>query len=394
MDFDTIEQIPLTGRRVLVRASLNVPLGSQGQVVNDYRLQQAVPTIRHAAERKAKVIIAGHLGRPETGVDPSLSLAPIARRLTHLLGRPVVMAENTVGPSVTKSVASMRPGDIVLLENLRFHRGETSNDLAFARELASFTDVYVNDAFSVSHREHASIVGVAKLCQTNAIGFLMQKEIEAFSRLRHHAPSPFVVILGGSKVKTKLAVISYLAKTCDVVLLGGLIGLTMLRAAGIGVGATDVEQGLLGEAKTVLAESRHARASVLSAKDHVVAERLDPGAPFRSTEGVSIPDGYVGCDIGPKTVEEFTEILRRAKTIFWNGPLGACEIPRCDRGTNRVAEAISEDASINVAGGGDTVAYLVRSGYGKSFSHLSTGGGAALEFLVQGDLPGLAALLH
>ncbi|NGZ03233.1 MAG: phosphoglycerate kinase [Nitrospira sp. WS238] len=392
MVLKTIEHLPITGKRVLLRAGLNVPLDSEGRVADDFRLKQALPTIRHAAERKARVIVAGHVGRPTSGADRTFSLAPVAQRLAQLLGRSIAMAEDCVGRSVQDEISRMQPGEILLLENLRFHPQESNNDEEFAIQLASLADVYVNDAFSVSHREHASIVGVASHCQTTGIGFLMENELEALSRLRKNPASPFIVILGGAKVRTKLHAVRHFAKTCDNLILGGLMGLTMLRANGIGVGRSHIDQDLVEEAKTILAESRHARAKVFVAKDHLVAEDLTPNASARPTKDASIPEDCVGCDIGPRTIDDFTRIIRLARTIFWNGPMGASEMSACSHGTKAVAEAITEEASYNVAGGGDTVAYLVRSGFAKSFSHLSTGGGAALQYLVHGNLPGLEAL--
>lgn len=392
MVLKTIEHLPITGKRVLLRAGLNVPLDSEGRVADDFRLKQALPTIRHAAERKAKVIVAGHVGRPTSGADRTFSLAPVAHRLAQLLGRSIAMAEDCVGRSVQDEISRMQPGEILLLENLRFHPQESNNDEEFAIQLASLADVYVNDAFSVSHREHASIVGVASHCPTTGIGFLMENELEALSRLRKNPASPFIVILGGAKVRTKLHAVRHFAKTCDNLILGGLMGLTMLRANGIGVGRSHIDQDLVEEAKAILAESRHARAKVFVAKDHLVAEDLTPNASARPTKDASIPEDCVGCDIGPRTIDDFTRIIRPARTIFWNGPMGASEMSACTHGTKAVAEAITEQASYNVAGGGDTVAYVVRSGFAKSFSHLSTGGGAALQYLVHGSLPGLEAL--
>lgn len=392
MIFKTIEHLPITGKRVLVRAGLNVPLDSDGRVVDDFRLKQAIPTIRHAAERKAKVILAGHLGRPTSGADRALSLTPVARRLEQLLGQSIAMAGDCVGRSVHDKIGRLQPGEILLLENLRFHPQESNNDEEFARQLAALADAYVNDAFSVSHREHASIVGVASHCSTTGIGFLMENELEALSRLRNNPASPFVVIVGGAKVRTKLRAVRHFVKTCDNLILGGLMGLTMLRANGIGVGRSHIDQDLVEEAKTILAEGRHARAKVFVAKDHLVAEDFTQDASVRPTKDASISQDSVGCDIGPRTIDDFTRIVRNARTIFWNGPMGVSEISACTHGTEAVAKAITEEASYNVAGGGDTVAYLVRSGFAKSFSHLSTGGGAALQYLVDGSLPGLEAV--
>ena len=389
MVLKTIEHLPITGTRVLLRAGLNVPLDSEGRVADDFRLKQALPTIRHAAERKAKVILAGHLGRPASGADHGLSLAPVAHRLGQLLGRSIAMAGDCVGQSVHDQIGRLQPGEILLLENLRFHPEESNNDEEFARQLASLADVYVNDAFSVSHRAHASIVGVASHCPTTGIGFLMENELETLSRLHHNPASPFVVIIGGAKVRTKLPAVRHFVQACDHLVLGGLIGLTMLHANGIGIGRSHIDPDLVEEAKTILAEGRHARAKMFVPKDHLVAEDFTQNASVRPTKDASIPEDCVGCDIGPRTIDDFTRIVRHARTIFWNGPMGASEISACTHGTKAVAEAITEEASYNVAGGGDTVAYLVQSGFAKSFSHLSTGGGAALQFLVDGSLPGL-----
>jgi phosphoglycerate kinase len=392
MVLKTIEQLPITGKRVLVRTGLNVPLGAEGQVADDFRLNQALPTIRHAAERKAKVIVAGHLGRPTSSADRAFSLAPVAHRLGKLLGQSIGMAEDCVGRSVHDVIVRLQPGEILMLENLRFHPEESSNDEEFARRLASLADVYVNDAFSVSHREHASIVGVASHSPITGIGFLMENELEALSRLRDNPASPFVVIVGGAKVRTKLNAVHHLLQKCDYMVLGGLMGLTMLHANGIGVGHSHIEKDLVEEAKTILAEGRHARAKMFVAKDHLIADDLTKDASFGPTKDAWVPGDCVGCDIGPRTIDDFTRIVCQARTVFWNGLMGACELSPCRQGTDAVAEAITEEASYNVVGGGDTVSYLLRSGCAKSFSHLSTGGGAALKILVDGDLPGLLAL--
>jgi phosphoglycerate kinase len=375
-----------------VRAGLDVPLGADGQVLEDFRLKRALPTIRHAAERKAKVVLMGHLRHPASGADRALSLSPVARRLKQLLNHSITMVEDCVGPSVHDAIDRLRPGGILLLENLRFHPEESSNDERFADQLASLADVYINDAFSASHRKHASIIGVASRCRRTGIGFLMEQELVALSRLRRNPASPFIVIIGGAKVRTKLAAVRHVLRTCDYVVLGGLMGLTLLRANGIGVGRSPIEPDLMEEARTILSEGRHARAKMLVAKDHLISDGITEDAPVRPTKDASIPEECVACDIGPRTIDGFTHIIRQARTVFWNGPMGASEILSCRQGTDAVAEAIKAEASYNVAGGGDTVNYLLRSGVAKSFSHLSTGGEAALQFLVDGSLPGLEVL--
>lgn len=397
MSIPTIDQLALAHERVLMRVDFNVPLGPQREVTDATRIRAALPSIRYAVEHDAKLVLASHLGRPKGAVEPRLSLEPAARTLETLLGRPVTLAGDCIGPAVRQQVATLSDGGVLLLENLRFHAEEEANDAGFGRELAELADVYVNDAFGAAHRAHASVVGaVAHFrgpAKQRGVGLLMRKELDALSALLDAPKKPFVVILGGAKVSDKIGLIRNLLPRADDVIVGGGMAYTLLQAQGVGIGKSLVEPNSIEEATRLLADARSRGVGVHLPQDHVVTAALTSGVSSETTAGEDVPDDRLGVDVGPRTVARFREVLQSAKTVLWNGPMGVFEMAPFDRGTREVAQAVASLTDcFSVVGGGDTVAALTQADLAGRISHISTGGGAALEFLESGDLPGLAAL--
>lgn len=391
----TIDDLDVKGKRVLVRVDFNVPLKEDEQgnlvVADDTRIREALPTIRALMQAGAKVILMSHLGRPKGQPDPKYSLAPVARRLEELLGVRVRFVSNIVGEAVRQAINSMPEGGVILLENTRFHPGETKNDPELARQLAELADVYVNDAFGSAHRAHASTEGVAHYVKQAAMGYLMKREVEYLSRLLENPEHPFVAILGGAKVSDKIGVIKNLLPRVDRLLIGGAMSYTFLKALGHNVGASRVEEDRLEEARQLY---EAAQGKILLPVDHVVAPEFSNEAPSQVVEG-DIPDGLMGLDIGPKTIERYREEILQARTVVWNGPMGVFEMPNFAKGTFAIAEALAEATdrgALTVVGGGDSVAAITQAGYADRVSHVSTGGGAMLEFLEGKELPGLIAL--
>jgi len=380
----------LRGQRVFVRADLNVPI-QDGRVGDDTRIRATLPTLQRLLDAGARVIVASHLGRPKGKVDPKYSLAPVARRLGELLGRPVAFASDCVGATADAAVAALRDGEILLLENLRFHAEEEKNEAGFAASLARLADVYVNDAFGTAHRAHASTAGMVPLVARAAAGDLMLRELEQLRRVL--APErPFLCLLGGAKVSDKLSVLGAMVERADVVAVGGAMAYTFLRAQGKPVGASLVEPDREADARRVLAAAQAAGHALLLPVDHVVAQRPEAGAPHRVAK--EIPDGWLGVDIGPETAAAYAAQASRARTIFWNGPMGIFEIDAFAKGTEAVARAVAASGAHTVVGGGDSLAAVNKLGLGGRISHLSTGGGASLEFVEGRELPGVAALEH
>jgi phosphoglycerate kinase len=392
MKIFTIDQLPIADRSVFIRVDFNVPLTEKGEVADDTRIREALPTIRYAVEKGAKVILASHLGRPKGKAEPKLSLTPVAKRLEELLKKPVSLAPDCIGPAVKEHVNGLSSGDVTLLENLRFHIEEEKNAPVFARALAELAEVYVNDAFGSSHRAHASVVGMVSHFARKGIGFLMHKEVEALSRLWANPERPFVVILGGAKVSDKIGLIRGLLPRANAIAIGGAMAYTVQLAQGIPIGNSPVEAGKLEEVKELLKESTQRGVAVLLPKDHIAVRELKTGALYTVTPGQEIPAENAGVDIGPQTIESFCSAVQPARTIFWNGPMGVFEIPPFDRGTRAVAAAVVQSQAFSVAGGGDTVSALKQTGLAAKVGHISTGGGASLEFLETGDLPGIAVL--
>jgi 3-phosphoglycerate kinase len=381
------------GKRVLVRVDFNVPQDEQGRITDDRRIQAALPTIRYLLDRDARVILVSHLGRPK-GVDPKWTLKPVAERLSELLGRPVRFAKDSVGPAAEAAVAEMSPGDVLLLENVRFHPEEEKNDPAFARQLADLADLFVNDAFGTAHRAHASTEGVTHDLPSVA-GFLMQKELEVLGSALGNPRRPFVAILGGKKVSDKIGVIEHLMDQVDALLIGGAMAFTFLKAMGLEIGKSVLDEDGLDLARRVLERSASQGPRLELPVDLVVARAFDPEAESKVVPADAIPPDWLGMDIGPKTVDRFRDALSGAMSVIWNGPMGVFEMPRFAAGTRAVAELVAERTSAGattIIGGGDSAAAVEQMGLADRMTHISTGGGASLEFLEGKELPGVAAL--
>jgi phosphoglycerate kinase len=389
MPYSSIRDLDLNGKRVFIRVDFNVPLqkneNGDMEITSDKRIKASLPTIKYALDHGAGLILASHLGRPKGKPNPEMSLKPVAARLQEVLGRPVKMAPDCVGPEV----AAMKPapGEVLLLENLRYHAEEEKNDPEFAKQLASLCDVYVNDAFGSAHRAHASTEGMIKYVPTAAAGLLMEKELQYLGMATTNPARPCVAILGGAKVSDKIEVIQNLGKVVDKLVIGGAMAYTFLRAQGKPTGKSLVEEDKIELAKMLLATLGD---KLLLPVDHVVVSEIAAGAPFEVVE--TIPEGKIGVDIGPKSVEAFSKVIAGAKTVIWNGPMGIFEKPPFDKGTVALAKAVAESGSISVVGGGDSEKAIKAAGVADKISHVSTGGGASLEFLAGIQLPGVAAL--
>ncbi|NNL65083.1 MAG: phosphoglycerate kinase [Myxococcales bacterium] len=387
-DLDGLIAAGVAGRRVFVRADLNVPL-RDGAVADDTRIRASLPTLSRLVAAGARVIVASHLGRPKGERKPALSLAPVAKLLGERLGREVRFCNDCIGEPAEQAAAALADGEVLLLENLRFHAGETANDPEMASALARLADDYVNDAFGTAHRAHASTAGMVPHMARAAAGDLLRAELEHLERVRT-PERPFVCLLGGAKVSDKLAVLEALAERADTLCVGGAMAYTFLRAQGLPTGASLVEADRVEDAKRILASAAAAGRRVLLPVDHVVAERPEAGAPARTVR--EIPDGWLGVDVGPETAAAYGEACAAARTIFWNGPMGIFEIEAFSEGTRAVARAVADSPAHSVVGGGDSLAAVHKAGVGERISHLSTGGGASLEFLEGKALPGLVAL--
>ena len=388
-----IDDMQLSGKRVFIRVDFNVPLEGR-RITDDTRIREALPTIRRAVEMGGKVILASHLGRPK-GVEAKLSLEPAASRLSELLGgkHEVILADDCVGNGVRKLVKELKDGQVLMLENLRFHKEEEANDESFARELASFADVYINDAFGTAHRAHASTAGMVPFVKEKGAGLLMRKELEYLGGVMKTPAKPFVAILGGAKVSDKIKVIESLLPKVDALLVGGAMAYTFLKAQGIEVGKSRVEEDKLSLATRMLEAAQRLKTSLVLPVDHVCGtEPSDKGRVVEVAER-DIPADLMGLDIGPKSRMLFTQHIRDAKTVVWNGPMGLFEVPRFAEGTRVVAEAMANNkGAVTVVGGGDSAAAVNEMGLASKLSHVSTGGGASLEFLEGRELPGVKAL--
>ena len=391
----TLDDVNVRGKRVLIRVDFNVPLDTSDDgspcVADDTRIRAALPTIRHVLDQKGKVILISHLGRPGGQPNPDLSLACVAEHLGTLIEERVRFSSNTVGDTVEEVVDGMSEGSVILLENTRFDAGEKANDETFAKGLAALADVYVNDAFGAAHRAHASTAGVAQFVDTAVMGRLMESEIEALTRVRDQPDHPMVAILGGAKVSDKLGTIRALSDTADHLLIGGAMSYTFLKALGRDVGNSRVEEDRLDTAESLYED---AEGRLVLPSDHVVADALEEDAEASVVDD-GIPEGKMGLDIGPDTVDTYRDIISEAATIVWNGPMGVFEIEQFSKGTMAVAEAVADatdDGAFSVVGGGDSVSALSRSGFTDRISHVSTGGGAMLTFLEGAPLPGIEAL--
>ena len=387
----TIKDLALDGRRVFIRVDFNVPMEGD-RITDDTRIRAALPTIKYALDHKATVILASHLGRPKGKPKPEFSLAPVAKHLSSILGRPVAFAPDCIGDQATTVIEANR-GGVVVLENLRFHAEEEKNDSAFAQALAALADVYVNDAFGSAHRAHASTEGIVHHVKEAAAGFLMAAEVEYLGRALGQPERPFVAILGGAKVSDKLEVIENLLGRVDALIVGGAMAYTFLKAQGKPVGRSLVEQDLVATATDLLARAQARGITLALPVDHVVAPKLEAGAPAETlTVGDERIGDRMGLDIGPKTIAAYAEIIRTAKTVVWNGPMGVFEIDAFAQGTIGVAKAVAAVHGTTIIGGGDSVAAVTKAGVAEKMTHISTGGGASLEFLAGQALPGVVAL--
>jgi phosphoglycerate kinase len=382
--------LPLDGRRLFLRVDFNVPLDG-GRVSDDTRIVETLPTVRLACERGARVVCASHLGKAKGKPKPELSLKPVAVRFAERLGKPVRFVDDCVGPEAEKAAASLEPGEVLLLENLRFHGGEEANDPAFAKQLAALADVYVDDAFGAAHRAHASVVGVPAIISEKGAGLLLEKEVRELSRLLE-PQRPFAAILGGAKISGKIDTLRVLSRRADVLLIGGGMANHFVRALGLPVGKSLLEEDKVALAREILDFCKEAGKTIALPSDFVVAKSPDDGAGARTVTIQKIPDDLMTLDVGPKTLEQFARLLKPAKTVFWNGPMGVFEKPPFDKGTMALAKIVADLPAVTVVGGGESVQAAHEAGVAEKFTHVSTGGGASLEFLAEGKLPGVEAL--
>lgn len=387
-----IKELDLRGKKVLVRVDFNVPLDEQGNITDDIRIRSVLPTLNHALDENAALIICSHLGRPKGEPKPEFSLAPAAKRLSRLLGKEVKLAPDCVGPEVEAMAAGLQPGEVLLLENLRFHPEEQANDQEFSRKLAALGEVYINDAFAVAHRAHASVVGIPRFVKESGAGFLLQKEMDYFHRSVGNPTRPLVAVIGGAKVSSKLGALTNLMDRVDKMIIGGAMANTFLKSQGLDVGLSRVEEDLLDTARELLDKARRKGVKLYLPVDCVVAPELDAGAETMRVTCQEIPPRWMALDIGPATTILFTEALDDAKTIIWNGPMGVFEIDAFSRGTMAMVQALVNSHALTIVGGGDTDVAIHRAGQMDSISYVSTGGGAFLMLMEGKTLPGVEAL--
>lgn len=387
-----VDQIDVKNKRVFLRADFNVPLDGDMHITDDRRIRSSLPTINYLIDEGARVVLASHLGRPKGSPDARYSMAPVAKRLSRLLSKEVRYTGELVGPSVEREVERLKAGEIFLLENLRFDRGEESNDLEFSKKLARLADVYVNDAFGAAHRSHASVVGITQFIKELSIGFLMKKEVSYLKGAITNPTRPLVAILGGGKVSSKLGVISNLHEKVDKMIIGGGMAFTFYRAMGLETGRSLVEENLVEMAREMLNHSRERNVKFYLPMDCVVAESREPNAPTKIVPYQEIPPGWIALDIGPASVKLFSEVLENAKTILWNGPMGVFEEDAFSRGTFAMAHSVGNCYALTIVGGGDTALAVHRAGESDNMTFISTGGGAALELLEGKELPGLSVI--
>jgi len=388
----TLKDLDLKGKIVFLRVDFNVPLDEECKIRDDSRIKAALPTINYLLEQKAKVVVASHLGRPQGEYIPKFSLKPVAERLSELIPQEVILAPDVIGEEVLKLKKELKEDQILLLENLRFHKEERANDSSFAQLLAQEVDYYVNDAFGASHRLHASVVGIVKYVEKSAAGFLLKKEVDYLSKAVHSPPKPYVAILGGAKVSDKIPVIENLLNIADSILIGGAMAYTFFKAQGYEVGRSLVEEDKIELAHLLLDQAQEEKVNFYLPSDHLVAAEKDSDAEVKTVGSPPLPSDLMGLDIGPKTVEKYSEIIAKAKTIFWNGPMGVFEIDKFSQGTMKIAEAVANSEALSIVGGGDSVAAVYKAGVSEKISHISTGGGASLEFMATETLPGIEAL--
>ena len=388
-----IEQFELEDKRLFLRLDLNVPFDDKGKISDETRIQAALPTIRYAIDKGAKIVMASHLGRPKKPEDRAkFSMEPVANRLQEILKKEILLVEEPGSDAPKALLAGLKPSQMIMLENLRFDEGEEKNSREFAQKIAAYTDIYINDAFGASHRAHASIVALPELIDKKGIGFLMKKEIEFIDKIKYSPEPPFLAILGGAKVSDKIEVLEQLLESSQGIIIGGAMAFTFLAAQDIPTGSSLVERDKIKFARDILDRVKLRGKKFLLPVDHVLVKSLKEPGTNKISDGVSVPDGWMGVDIGPLTRRIYAEEIARAKTIFWNGPMGVFEVKELSAGTFAVAQAIADSDAVSVVGGGDSAAAAEASGLADKFSHISTGGGASLEYLEGAKLPGLEAV--
>jgi len=391
MEKKSLQDISVSGKKVFVRVDYNVPMDKAGNITNDTRIRATLPTLEYLLSNNAAVIIGSHLGRPKGQPVPEFSLAPVAKRLAELTGREVKTAPDCVGPQVTELAQSLKPGEILLLENLRYHKEEEKNDSKFSSELAGLADIAINDAFGVSHRAHASVEGITKFIPAVA-GFLMEKEIKFLGQAVTNPTRPFVAIIGGAKVSDKIGVIENLLGKVDTLIIGGGMANTFIAAQGFKTGKSLVEADKLDLARQLIATAKEKGVNLMLPTDVVIADKFAANAAYKTVKIDSIEDEWMALDIGPDTAAAYAQALASAKTVVWNGPMGVFEMDAFAKGTEAVAKAVADSSAVSIVGGGDSIAALEKTGLSERISHISTGGGASLEFLEGKELPGIAAL--
>jgi len=387
-----IEDLDYRGKRVFLRVDFNVPIKETGEIRDDTRIRSALPTINYLLSHKAKLVVASHLGRPKGKFDPKASLAPVAKRLGELVAAPVGLAPGVVGEDVERLKEGLGAGQILLLENVRFHPGETADDPAFSEQLAKGIDCYVNDAFGSCHRAHASVVGIAHFVREKAAGYLLMKEVEYLTKAIQSPLRPYVAILGGVKVSDKIPVLENLINKADQIIIGGAMAYTFFKAQGLGVGKSLVEDDKLETARSIMRKAKDRGVAFFLPCDHVLARAIDSAEAMETVDKFPFPSDLMALDIGPRSIAEYSRVIAGAKTIFWNGPMGVFEADFFARGTIKIAQAVAGSSAISIVGGGDSVAALYKAGVADKISHISTGGGASLEFLAYETLPGIEAL--
>jgi phosphoglycerate kinase len=388
----SIRDIDVKGKHVFMRVDFNLPMNDAGAITDDTRVRASLPTIQYALDHEAKLILASHLGRPGGKPDSKLSLRPVATHLSQILGKPVAFAADCVGAEAERAAAVTRQGEVLLLENLRFHPEEEKNDAVFARQLAALAQVYVNDAFGAAHRAHASTEGITHYLSPSVAGLLMERELEYLSKAVEHPARPYIAIVGGAKVSDKMDLLQNLMKFADSVLVGGAMAYTFLKARGVEVGRSKVEADKLDLARDLWQFCERRSIDLHLPKDHIVTEKIGPLARAELVHGRDIPPDRIGVDIGPATRSEYAREIARAQTVVWNGPMGVFEIDQFAEGTLEIARAVGASSAVSIVGGGDSAAAVARAGVASKITHISTGGGASLEFLSGMKLPGVEAL--
>jgi len=387
----SVRDADLVGKRVIMRVDFNVPLDKEGNITDDTRIRAALPTINYILEHNTRLILMSHLGRPKGQVKEELRLAPVGKRLSELIGKEVICTRDCIGEETEKIISGMQGGDVVLLENVRFHKEEEANDPNFAKALAAYADIYVNDAFGTAHRAHASTEGIAHLLPAVG-GFLMEKEINFLGKLLYQPEEPYVAIIGGAKVSSKIGILEKLLEKVDTLIIGGGMCYTFLKAKGFEIGNSLVETEKVNLAFELIKKADEKSVNLMLPYDHIVTNRVEEGSKTKTVDTNAIPPQMIGVDIGPRTIRAYKKEIKRARTAFWNGPMGVFEIDRFARGTNQIAKALASSNATTVIGGGDSVAAVNKIGVAQKIDHVSTGGGASLEFLEGKELPGIEAL--